>query len=74
MRAVHAIWETAGATLPASFVVTPAMIEQFNWKVVYVVLGWVATVLLAGVLSLAKSIFNGVPEVKCSKKKKETEV
>ena len=63
MRAWHAIWETAGATLPASIIITPAMIEHFDCKVFYVVLAWAATALLAGVFSIIKSLAAGVPEV-----------
>lgn len=63
MRAWHAVWETAGATLPASIVITPAMIEHFDCKIFLVVLAWAATALLAGVFSIVKSLAAGVPEV-----------
>lgn len=63
MRAWHAVWETAAATLPASIIITPAMIEHFDCKVFYVVLAWIATALMAGVFSIVKSLAAGVPEV-----------
>ena len=63
MRAWHAVWETAAATLPATFVITPAMIEHFDKSVLVVVLAWFLTALGAGVISIIKSLAVGVPEV-----------
>ena len=73
MRAWHAVWETAGATLPASIIITPAMIEHFDWKVVYVVLGWALTAIVAGGLSVVKSLAAGVPEAEYTKVVEPTE-
>ena len=67
MRAIHAVWETAVATLPATIVVTPVMIEQFNWEtargVFYAVLAWALSAIFAGCLSALKSAKAGMPEV-----------
>lgn len=67
MRSIHAVWETAVATLPAAIVVTPAMIAQFNWEtakgIFYAVVAWALSAILAGVLSAAKSMKVGMPEV-----------
>lgn len=73
MRAWHAVWETAGATLPASIIITPAMIEQFDWKLLYVVVAWAATALIAGGLSVVKSLAAGVPEAELLKVVEPTE-
>lgn len=62
MRAWHAVWETAAATLPATFVITPAMVEHFDWRVIYVVLAWALTALIAGIFSIIKSLAAGIPE------------
>lgn len=62
MRAWHAVWETASATLPATFVITPAMIQHFDWHIIYVVIAWVLTALFAGFISLVKSLAVGIPE------------
>ena len=67
MRSVHAIWETAVSTLPATIVITPAMIEHFDLETVlgifYVVLAWALTSVFSGVLSAIKSAKAGMPEV-----------
>lgn len=73
MRAWHAVWETAGATLPASIIITPELIEHFNWKVIYVVLAWAAQALLAGGFSIVKSLAAGVPEAEYTKVVEPTE-
>lgn len=66
MRSVHAIWETAVSTLPATIVITPAMIEHFNLEtalgIFYVVLAWALTSVFSGVLSAIKSAKAGMPE------------
>lgn len=62
MRAWHAVWETAAATLPGSVIITPAMIEHFDWKILYVALAWALQALLAGGFSIVKSLSAGVPE------------
>lgn len=70
MRSIHAVWETAVATLPAAIVVTPAMIAQFNWEtamgIFYAVAAWALSAIFAGVLSAAKSMKVGMPEVQLS--------
>lgn len=67
MRSIHAIWETAVSTLPATIVITPAMIEHFNLEkalgIFYVVLAWALTSVFSGVLSAIKSAKAGMPEV-----------
>ncbi len=62
MRAWHAVWETAAATLPTTIVITPAMIEHFDISILVAVLAWVLTALVAGVFSIIKSLAAGVPE------------
>lgn len=70
MRSIHAIWETAVSTLPATIVITPAMIEHFNLDtalgIFYVVLAWALTAIFSGFLSAAKSMKVGMPEVQLS--------
>lgn len=63
-RAGHAVWETAAATLPATMVITPQMIKEFDTSIFIAVAAWVLTALLAGVFSFIKSMAAGMPEVK----------
>ena len=62
IRARHAVWETAAATLPATILITPAMIEHFDIKWLLAVAAWAATALVAGAFSIVKSLAVGVPE------------
>lgn len=66
-RAIHAVWETAVSTLPATIVITPAMIEHFDWEqakgIFYIFVAWALTSVFAGVLSAIKSAKVGMPEV-----------
>lgn len=63
IRAIKTIAQTLSATIPAGVVVTPVMIEQLDWKVVYIVIAWLATGLLGGIASILTSIATGLPEV-----------
>lgn len=62
-RAEHAVWQTAAATLPATAVITPQMIKNFDLSIFVAVLAWVLTALLAGAFSFVKSVAAGMPEV-----------
>ena len=62
MRAWHAVWETAAATLPTTIVITPAMIKEFDISTLVVVLAWFLTAIVAGVCSIIKSLAAGIPE------------
>lgn len=66
MRAWHAVWETASATLPATVVITPAMIEHFDKSIFIAIAAWFGTALLAGFVSIVKSLAVGVPEATCA--------
>ena len=60
-RAVRTIAQTLLATIPAGLVVTPTMIANFDISILYAVLAWLATGILAGGLSLLTSLA-GIPE------------
>ena len=62
IRAWHAVWETAAATLPATIVITPAMIQEFDKSLLLVIAAWAATALVAGGVSIIKSLAIGIPE------------
>lgn len=62
-RAIRTVAQTLGGSIPAGFVITPAMIQNANWTYLDVILAWLATGLVAGLLSLLMSI-GGLPEVK----------
>ena len=63
IRAAHTFWQTLAGGLPVGIVVTPKMIKELNWSVLYVVLAWVTTALIAAVFSFIKSMAAGMPEV-----------
>jgi hypothetical protein len=62
IRALKTVCQTLASTLPVGFVVTPVMIQQLDWSAVYVVLAWLGTGLLSGVVSMLTSL-SGLPEV-----------
>ena len=62
IRALKTVAQTLAATIPAGLIITPAMVEAFDISMVYIVLAWLATGLLAGVASLLTSLA-GIPEV-----------
>lgn len=64
IRALRTVAQNLASTLPVGFVITPVMIENADWKFIYVIFAWLATGLLAGVASILTSIATGLPEVK----------
>ena len=62
IRALRTTCQELASTLPVGFIVTPVMVQQLHWSVVYVVLAWLGTGLLGGVASLLTSVA-GLPEV-----------
>ena len=63
IRAIRTMAQTLASTLPVGFVVTPVMIQQADWTVLYVVLAWLATGAFSGLASLLTSLATGLPEV-----------
>ena len=62
VRAVKTTCQTLGSTIPVGLTVTPVMIQHADWTVVYVVLAWLGTGLLAGASVFLTSL-GGLPEV-----------
>lgn len=67
IRAIHTFWQTLASLLPVGVVITPTMLKEADWSIVWVVLAWIATALLAGVISFIKSMAVGVPEAALAK-------
>lgn len=63
IRAVKTFAQTLVGSIPAGFVITPAIVEHLDWSLAVCVLVWIANAALAGVLSVLTSIA-GLPEVK----------
>ena len=63
IRALRTICQSLASTLPVGFVITPMMVQEANWTMVYVILAWLGTGLLAGLTSILMSIATGLPEV-----------
>lgn len=62
VRALKTVAQSLASTLPVGLIVTPVMIENASWSLLYVILAWLATGLLAGIASLLTSL-SGLPEV-----------
>ena len=62
IRALKTVCQTLASTLPAGYVVTPVMIQELDISLVYIVLAWLGTGLLSGVISMLTSLA-GLPEV-----------
>ncbi len=61
IRALKTFAQSLVGTMPVGFVVTPVMIQDANWNYLYVILAWIGTGLVSGVLSLLTSLA-GLPE------------
>lgn len=62
IRALKTVCQTLASTLPVGFVVTPVMIQNLDWSMLYVVLAWLGTGVLSGIVSMLTSLA-GLPEV-----------
>lgn len=62
IRALRTVAQSLASTLPVGFIITPVMIQSASWTLLYVVLAWLATGLLAGLASLLTSL-SGLPQV-----------
>ena len=63
IRALKTVCQTLASMLPVGYVITPAIVQALDWTVMYVVLAWLGTGLLAGIASVLTSIATGLPEV-----------
>lgn len=63
VRALKTVAQTLASTLPVGFVITPVMVQDADWSILYIVLAWLGTGLLAGVASILTSLA-GLPELK----------
>lgn len=62
VRAVRTFAQTLVGSIPAGFVITPAMVEHMDWSLAVCAGVWVANAGFAAVLSILSSIA-GLPEV-----------
>lgn len=62
IRAIKTVAQTLTSMLPVGFIVTPVMIQNADWTILYVVLAWLCTGLFSGIASLLTSLA-GIPEV-----------
>lgn len=62
IRAVRTIAQELIATIPVGFIITPTMIATLDITIVHAVIAWLATGVLAGVLSMLTSL-TGLPEL-----------
>ena len=70
IRAIKTVAQSLVSNIPVGIVITPVMIQEADWSIVYIILGWLATGIIAGVTSILTSLA-GLPEVKMQKEKKD---
>lgn len=63
IRALRSVCQNLVGTLPVGFVITPVMLQNTDWSIIWVILAWLGTALLVGLNSLLTSIATGLPEV-----------
>lgn len=61
-RALRTVAQTLVGAIPTGFMVTANMIKTIDLNVLWVILAWLATGLLAGAMSILTSIATGLPE------------
>ena len=61
IRALKTVAQTLVGTMPVGFVITPVMIQEANWSYLFIILAWIGTGLVSGILSLLTSLA-GIPE------------
>ena len=62
IRAFRTVCQSLGSMLPVGLIITPVMVQEANWSVVYIIIAWLLTGLLAGLASLLTSLSTGLPE------------
>ena len=63
IRAGKTFYQSLIGSIPATFVITPAMIQYFNISCVYIILAWIANALLTTFVCFASNRFHSLPEV-----------
>lgn len=63
IRALRSFFQAIVSQIPASFVITPAMIQYFNIGYVYVIIAIIANAILYAFASVVTSVVTGLPEV-----------
>lgn len=62
-RAERTVAQVLLSEIPVGIVVTPTMIQNADWKGIYVALAWILTAAIGGVVSILTSYCQGIPEV-----------
>lgn len=63
IRAVRTFIQVLTMSLPAGFVITPAMIQHFDKGLLWTILAWIATAFLSALQAFLTGIIGGLPEV-----------
>lgn len=66
IRGLRTLCQDLASMIPAGFVVTPVMVEHLDWSFLYVVIAWLATGLLGGLLAFLQGVVAGLPEAEGS--------
>ena len=63
IRALRSFCEVLVSTIPAGLVITPVMIQNLDWSIVYIILAWLGTALFHTFTVVVAAIATGLPEV-----------
>lgn len=63
IRAVKTVCQTLVGMLPVEFMITPTMLQNADWNMLWVIAAWLASGLFSGIASILTSIVAGLPEV-----------
>ena len=63
IRALRTTFQTLAGSLPVGISITPTMIQELNWNILYIVLAWIATGLFSGFASIITSFATDLPEI-----------
>lgn len=62
IRAFRTFCQNLVSTIPAGLIVTPVMLQELDFSILYVVAAWIVTAVIAAGVSVLTSIATGLPE------------
>ena len=62
VRSLRTLCQALVMTLPAGTVITPALIQSFDWSFLFVILAWLLNAMLIAFGTFLTCIVGGIPE------------